>query len=149
MLPVCASGRPTSGLSSSRRRNDQRPSKPPPQPQPPPLPRRIPSRSTITHTLHTSTVTRATSARPAQRLPLPNIGYGNLAVDHFLHNRGLSNEPATHQQEKVPTARRPYVLHRCTLRWGRRLEHYAAPIVCLVFPYIYVCFQRHAHSIFM
>lgn len=52
---VCASLLPTSGLSSSRRRSDQRPSTPPPQPQPPPLPRRIPSRSTITpnfYTLH-------------------------------------------------------------------------------------------------
>lgn len=94
-IPVCASLLPTRGLSSRRRRSDQRPSMPPPQPHPPPLPRRIPSRSTITHPhsshslqlrsrgyaphphIHTITVSRSTVYRYQTSTEPPG---------HSLHN---------------------------------------------------------------
>ncbi|PZC78934.1 hypothetical protein B5X24_HaOG217024 [Helicoverpa armigera] len=113
-LPVCASRLPTSGLSSSSRRSDQRPSTPPPQPQPPPLPRRMPSRSTITpnsytlHTKHYRLHQPTTTDINPHRLTTAVMKYRHR-LDQSLHN-ALSNPLATHQREKVPIASPTYVL---------------------------------------
>lgn len=116
-IPVWASLLPTRGLSSRRRRNDQRPSMPPPQPQPPPLPRRIPSRSTITHphsshhyswgpavTRHTRTFTRLPSHDPPTTVTKHPLSHPVTLCTTQLGNI------VRHQREKVPMARRTYVL---------------------------------------
>lgn len=136
-VPVCASLLPTRGLSSRRRRSDQRPRMPPPQPQPPPLPRRIPSRSTITnphssHSLqlrsrgyathphiHTITVSRYTDYRYKTSTKPPG---------QSLHNSVRQSRKASARESADGQTSVRATQCRCSLEEGKNCC-YRAPIV--------------------